>query len=226
MHPQLAAELGAIKAKTKALPTARVFPTVVTNLTVQKDFVRAGIGRMKTTPGQDGKPLRFKSGRIKQLFDSADAEGRVVDLHCLRATLGTKLARAGVAPQIAQRIMRHSDYRTTLQHYTVLGLVDTAKAVGQLPQIQIKKPQAVAATGTDGPDARQQYCQQLGRENVRPDAKQRDEESAHCDKRTDSNSRSNADLRDKMRPDAKRNKTAGDATRTRNIQLGRLMLYH
>ncbi len=31
----------------------------------------------------------------------------------LRTTLGTQLARAGVAPQITQRIMRHADFRTT-----------------------------------------------------------------------------------------------------------------
>ncbi len=34
----------------------------------------------------------------------------------LRTTLGTQLARAGVAPQITQRIMRHADFRTTNRH--------------------------------------------------------------------------------------------------------------
>lgn len=53
----------------------------------------------------------------------------------MRTTLGTKLALNGVAPQLAQRIMRHSDYRTTLAHYTVLGIVDTAKAINTLPPI-------------------------------------------------------------------------------------------
>ena len=56
-----------------------------------------------------------------------EPDGWVIDLHALRTTLGTQLARAGVAPQIAQRIMRHADYRTTLKHYTVLGLADTAR---------------------------------------------------------------------------------------------------
>src|SRR5690606_6036171 len=78
-----------------------------------------------------------------------DDEGRVIDLHALRTTLGTKLARAGVAPQIAQRIMRHGDYRTTLAHYTVLGLTDTA---GAMAGVCIDGPsdQREAATGTDG----------------------------------------------------------------------------
>jgi hypothetical protein len=47
-----------------------------------------------------------------------DAQGKVIDLHAMRTTLGTNLARAGVAPQVAREIMRHADYRTTLKHYT------------------------------------------------------------------------------------------------------------
>ncbi|HEX6884855.1 MAG TPA: tyrosine-type recombinase/integrase, partial [Planctomycetota bacterium] len=62
-----------------------------------------------------------------------DEQGRVADLHGLRATLGTRLARAGIAPQVAQRIMRHADYRTTLKHYTMLSLADTTAAMQRLP---------------------------------------------------------------------------------------------
>ena len=53
----------------------------------------------------------------------------MINLHALRTTLGPNLARAGVAPQLAQKIVRHADYRTTLKHYTVLGLVDTTRAI-------------------------------------------------------------------------------------------------
>ncbi len=55
--------------------------------------------------------------------------------------------RCGVAPQIAQKIMRHANYQTTLQHYTVLGLTDTAGALAQLPDVAL---QSAAMTGTDG----------------------------------------------------------------------------
>ncbi len=95
-----------------------------------------------------------------------DDEGRVIDLHALRTTLGTQLARAGVTPQVAQRIMRHSDYRTTLKHYTVLGLTDTAAAMDRLPGIAPERI-AHAATGTTDakpvPDSTQLFCQQLER---------------------------------------------------------------
>lgn len=76
-----------------------------------------------------------------------DAEGRSIDLHSLRTTLGTALARAGVAPQAAQRIMRHSDYKTTLKSDTVLGLYDTAAAMDRLPGIA-REREAAAPTGT------------------------------------------------------------------------------
>jgi integrase len=107
LHPELLAELKRIRpADAKA--TDRVFPTEVTNLTRKLDFERAGIKLV-------------------------DERGRIADFHGLRATLGTRLARAGVAPQVAQRLMRHADYRTTLQHYTMLSLADTVAAVKRLP---------------------------------------------------------------------------------------------
>jgi hypothetical protein len=57
---------------------------------------------------------------------------RVLDLHALRASCATLLARAGAHVQVAQRIMRHSDVRTTIAHYTKLGVADFAAAVDQV----------------------------------------------------------------------------------------------
>jgi len=90
LHAELLAEFKRIKP-TDAVSSTRVFPTKVTNLTRKTEFERAKI-------------------------DLVDAQGRVADLHGLRGTLGTRLARTGVAPQVAQRLMRHVDYRTTLNH--------------------------------------------------------------------------------------------------------------
>ena len=133
-----------------ALPTARVFPQTVTDRTRVKDFLRAGLAREEVVVDAEGKPVMIGRGkweRPKTRIVTEDAEGRVIDLHAMRTTLGTKLARQGVAPQIAQRIMRHSDYKTTLKHYTVLGLTDTARAVNELPTIEA--PQRAAMTGTE-----------------------------------------------------------------------------
>ena len=150
MHAQLADALRRRLEGSPALPTARVWSDTVGDVTRRKDFQRAGIERI-------------------------DAEGRVIDLHALRTTLGTQLARAGVTPQVAQRIMRHSDYRTTLRHYTVLGLTDTAAAMDRLPGVALSS-QANAATGTadaalNGP---QLGCQHHERETARNRAAGRD----------------------------------------------------
>ncbi len=62
-----------------------------------------------------------------------DAHGRTVDVHCLRHTFATLLARNGVSPGVAQKLMRHSDIRLTMNTYTHLDLADTADAVASLP---------------------------------------------------------------------------------------------
>jgi len=62
-----------------------------------------------------------------------DAQGRTVDVHGLRHTFATLLARNGVSPGVAQKLMRHSDIRLTMNTYTHLGLADTAGAVATLP---------------------------------------------------------------------------------------------
>ncbi|MBI4880603.1 MAG: site-specific integrase [Planctomycetes bacterium] len=124
LHPLLGPELAAVRPE-KPLPAARVFSTVPTDLTRRHDFERAGI------------PL-------------VDEDGRYADLHSLRGWLAMSLARAGVAPQIAQRIMRHADYRTTLKHYTVLSVQDAAGALSRLLPLGDSRTEAARATGTGG----------------------------------------------------------------------------
>lgn len=52
-------------------------------------------------------------------------------------------------PQIAQRVMRHSDHCTTLKHYTVLQLTETASAIDRVLGNQCE-PMGSVAMGTDG----------------------------------------------------------------------------
>jgi len=127
MHPALAAILKTRHDQLLAIPAAKVFPTTVTDRTRRGDFQRAGI-------------------------DLVDDQGRVADLHSLRTTLGTNLARAGVAPQVAQRILRHASFTTTEKHYVTLSLVDSAGAIASLPSAW--HPPAVVSTGTNGAAAK------------------------------------------------------------------------
>jgi len=64
-----------------------------------------------------------------------DVQGRTVDVHSLRHTFATLLARNGVSPGVAQKLMRHSDIRLTMNLYTHLDLADTAGAVAALPTL-------------------------------------------------------------------------------------------
>ncbi len=123
----------------------RLIPRVP-NQTRQKDYVRAGI-------------------------ELVDEEGRHADLHGLRATLGTKLARGGVTPQVGRQLMRHANYATTLKHYTLLGLSDFRGALfGLAPVIAPKSgEERQLATGTHGSKP-QQIPQQSGHDSVRKGA--------------------------------------------------------
>ncbi len=178
LHPDLVEELARVRPAL-ALPKARVFETAVTNQTRRRDFERAGIS-------------------------PADESGAVADLHALRTTLGTRLARAGVAPQITQRLMRHSDYRLTQKHYTRLTLQDDAGAIAMLPQLPTEERKStVRATGTAGEIASkdpQQIPQQSAHETVRDRAKT-------CEKRPTGGSaldarklKRRASLRENLRP--------------------------
>jgi hypothetical protein len=129
--------------------------------------------------------------------------------------------------------MRHADYRTTLRHYTVLGLDDTARAIKRLPTI--KPDERQAATGTcdahagdcgrgDPRKDPQLYPQQLGRESVRTSAALRNGESVGAQFGDKRKPLSLADKRNVVQACAMGRGTAGEGARTLNIQLGRLML--
>jgi len=95
--------------------------------------------------GRNGSPLAFDvPSDWKRVLDAdlaaagipkRDAQGRTVDVHSLRHTFATLLARNGVSPTVAQKLMRHSDIRLTMNVYTHLELADTAGAVAGLPAI-------------------------------------------------------------------------------------------
>ena len=63
----------------------------------------------------------------------------IIDIHCLRHTAATRLARAGVPVATAQRILRHSDPKLTMSLYTHLGILDTTAAVESLPALGTAK---------------------------------------------------------------------------------------
>ena len=80
-----------------------------------------------------------------------DANGRVLDVHALRHTFGTMLAKEGLSLVIVQKAMRHSSPELTANVYTHIGVGDILKACETLPSITPKSV-LVGIEGVNAPD--------------------------------------------------------------------------
>lgn len=92
-----------------AMPFERVFTCIPRISTLRRDLERAGI------------PFE-------------DADGRRIDFHALRVTLGANLLNVpGMSYAVVKEVMRHSDIRTTFRHYCDASQLPIAAAVASLP---------------------------------------------------------------------------------------------
>ncbi len=85
-----------------------------------------------------------------------DDAGKVFDFHALRHQFITNLARAGVAPKVAQALARHSTIVLTMDRYCHLRAEDEVRALDSLPALPDPteaRRSAVRLTGTDGTPA-------------------------------------------------------------------------
>ena len=120
MHPDIYAEMLAFKpdnAKPSDLVFYRGLPDC---LAFNRDLKRAGLPKK-------------------------DAEGRVLDFHGFRHTFGTNLAKAGVTPQYAKDLMRHSTIQTTMTFYTHLTIQDAGSELRKLPSLGTAKTSCTKA---------------------------------------------------------------------------------
>jgi len=133
------------------LPTAKLFKVSKgLRKILYRDLALAGIQALD----DKGRPI-------------ADDQGRRIDVHALRHTCGTQLAKHGVLPQVASRQMRHSTLDMTLKHYTHLAVEDKSEAVERLPAYDsVLAAESKKKTGTDNADVTpsekyaQKYAQQ------------------------------------------------------------------
>ena len=79
----------------------------------------------------------LKAAGIKRI----SSDGRCLDVHALRKTFGTMLAKAGVPLTTTQRLMRHSTPVLTAKLYIDVDPVDMMQALEALPTF--KKPTEV-----------------------------------------------------------------------------------
>ena len=89
------------------------------------------------------KKIRFER-QMRQDWKEAgisvyDEYGKKADFHALRVTFCTNLQKSGVSFQLAQILMRHSDYRLTSEIYTDAGAFDLHAAVNSIPRFVPEK---------------------------------------------------------------------------------------
>ena len=109
VHPALVAALREFQAGQSDI-SGKVFSTMPTAATFNRDLVRAGIPKV-------------------------DGEGRKLDFHCLRVTFASLLNLQGVTPRSAMELMRHSDMRLTHEVYTDVTVLPLASEVEKLPEL-------------------------------------------------------------------------------------------
>src|SRR5262249_21778622 len=91
---------------------------------------------------------RFNADCKRAGIPKRDDRDKTVDIHSLRKTFNTWLAGAGVAPRVAQELMRHEDIDLTMGAYTDTALFDLSDAVEQLPLMQFMMQWSDAHPGT------------------------------------------------------------------------------
>jgi integrase len=63
-----------------------------------------------------------------------DTQGQKLDIHALRTTCASRMARRGVPLAIAQRWLGHSDPKLTAAHYVSVDVEDLRAAVERTPE--------------------------------------------------------------------------------------------
>ncbi len=125
LRPELATALQDYFRDTPALPSAQAF--------------------INMQPKTGASMLRRDLEQAEIEYENEDG---TADFHALRHTFCSLLARSGVQPQTAQRLMRHSDINLTMKHYTHILLDDKRMAVSALPKINFSR-EIKEATGTE-----------------------------------------------------------------------------
>ncbi len=122
LRPEVTEAIRAVLPKN-AEPAAKIFPAVPRINTLRRDLAKADI------------PFE-------------DAQGRRVDLHSLRVTLGSNLFASGASLVVVKELMRHSDIKTTLRHYSDVSQLPLAQAVANLPAFSVPKSGTLLGTQT------------------------------------------------------------------------------
>ena len=130
-----------LKTKTPDASAFRI-PNCNTSRMIQRDLEDA---RRQWIDSAKDNSAEHRRRAESDFLKVETAEGKIV-FHSLRHTFSTLLALSGVHPKVAQKLMRHSDPRLTMNIYTHLPSDQERAGVNALPDL---RKQPAVMTGTD-----------------------------------------------------------------------------
>jgi integrase len=143
-----------VDARTSKTRQGATLPLLAWAVQVLTAYRLAWIAKNGRLPRHDEPVVRIPRHLPEQLRSDAKHAGidvpaqRRLDLHALRTTYATNLARANVPVATAARLMRHDNISTTIAIYTKLGDADLRRGQQQLAQLL---PPSVPPSASDGP---------------------------------------------------------------------------
>ena len=130
-----------IRAEVEKSGRGATLPLIQDTATLLQNHLSRVHERTGRMPNPDDRVVRMPDAIPDRLRDDARwASIRVpdnlkLDLHALRTTYATSLARAGVPVQTACKLLRHSDVRITMDVYTKLNHHDLVAGQAQLAML-------------------------------------------------------------------------------------------
>ena len=141
-----------LRAATTKAKRADTLPLKADVVQALKDAKPADAGPTDRVFASTPKMWTFRDALDRAGIPHYDEQGKKLCFHSLRVTCGTWLAQAGTPPRVHMELMRHTSMSLTQRYYVDPRLLDTARAVGDLPDLDIRsmadKGQALK-TGTD-----------------------------------------------------------------------------
>jgi len=171
-------------AKSKREDTIPISDALATALMRWFDAERDRLGR---SPAPDERVVHVGS-RFRESFKkdceaagikTKDASERYFDFHALRHSFASWLAQAGTHPKVAQELLRHTDVRLTLKHYTHTTPQQQASALAALPTLENGAPNSTTDS-TTGQSGEAETCADVSSEGKTADRPAEGEYAAEC----------------------------------------------
>ncbi len=123
-----------LQGKMPTVPAFKVPTFRGPAMMIALDLAEVGLVKLGTRKITGIKPNGMPY-HVMRSVPEAGPDGKWIDFHCLRHTFATNLARAGVAPKVAQDLLRHSDINMTMKVYTHTLREDRLAAMERLPDV-------------------------------------------------------------------------------------------